>query len=448
MKPPVEIGTASRSKMAGDFHTGASVLAAAPLDARVTEEHLSALAMRLRGASRETLTPARVAAALGEACERWRDRGYAPRRETIGEIAAAWGWSEALLDESIDALLAPWSRDALENFARNAPRRRDLIGLIMPGNVPGAGIHEIAIGLIAGCALMVKTATAEPVFFARFMRTLREVHAEVGARVAVFNWGRERADLTASLRANCDWIAAFGDDDTIAHLESAANPAVREHCSAGTLMAGFGSRFSAVIVSAEMAAAPAAIAVAQAIARDVSLFEQQGCLSPHHVFVESRGGGAALGFARELANALECFAARVPPPRRYGLEEAAAVRRVRESARWRGIGGGAVALLEGGGIGWTVVCDDEAGFTASPGYRTVTVSPVGDLDDLERRLAPVAGRIEAFAIAAPAARRETLRAFMAALGICYLCEPGAMQSPPLDWRHGGGAFMRALESSR
>jgi hypothetical protein len=138
----------------------------------------------------------------------------------------------------------------------------------------------------------------------------------------------------------------------------------------------------------------------------------------------------------------------MPPPRRYALEAAASLRRVRESARWSAIGGDAVAMWEGADLGWTVVYDETAVFTQSPGYRSVTMSPIVDLDDLSRRLQPVAGRIEAFAIAAPAARRERMRAFMAALDVSYLCEPGAMQSPPLDWSHGGGAFLRALKTSR
>ncbi len=104
--------------------------------------------------------------------------------------------------------------------------------------------------------------------------------------------------------------------------------------------------------------------------------------------------------------------------------------------------------MEGDGLGWTVVCADEASFTVSPGYRTVTVSSFTDLEDLRRQLTPVAGRIEAFAIAAPSGRLESLQAFLAALDICYICAPGAMQSPPLDWSHGGGAFLHALAASR
>jgi len=429
---------------------GGSPAAIELLDAEVK---LVILAAGLRAAMDRLLSPARIAAALGEACARWRDRRFAPRRETVAAIAAAWAWSEALLDESIDALLAPFSRVALENFARSAQRRSGLVGLIMPGNIPGAGIHEIAIGLIAGCALMVKTATAEPIFFQRFAQTLRESDAEVGARIAVINFGRERGGLTAALRASCDWIAAFGDDETIAQLASIAPLAssssrvTSKELGTGRVAVGFGSRVSGALVAAEMSTGAHGDAVADAIARDVSLFEQRGCLSPCHVFVESAAGGAAHGFMLELAAALERCAKRMPPPRHYELEEAAAVRRVRESARWRAIGGDAVLLREGAGIGWTVIWDERAVFTPSPGYRTVTVSPIHDLEDLRQRLQPVTGRIEAFAIAAPTARRGRLYAALAELGICYLCEPGAMHSPPLDWNHGGGTFLQALTST-
>jgi hypothetical protein len=446
MKLSVGSGTTDAHLIAGVYEE--TSVASAPFNARLSAAQISALAASLRAASRAALPADRIAIALCAACECWRDRNYPLRHETIGAIAAAWGWSEALLDESIDALMAPVTRLALEQFARQVPRQNDLVGLIMPGNVPAAGIHELVAALLSGCTLMVKTATAEPFFFPRFMRTLREADAQVGARIAVLNWSRERTDLTSALRTNCDWIAAFGNDDTVAQLASKEDPAALGGDVPGRLRAGFGSRVSGALVAAEVAARPTAIRVANALARDISLFEQQGCLSPHHVFVESTDPAVASGFARELAAALERFAIHAPPPLRYGLEAAAAVRRVRESARWRAIGGSAVALVEGGGFGWTLVSDDEAVFTFSPGYRTVTLSAVANPAALQQRLWPVAGRIEAFAIAAPEARRESLRAFLAAMGVCYLCEPGAMQSPPLDWSHGGGAFLRALATSR
>jgi hypothetical protein len=417
------------------------------IDTQVTAARLAAVAARMRMTASSALPPERVSGALGIACERWRDRDNALRRETVAAIAAEWGWSEALLGESIDALIAPMSRSALEDLVHGLPCRNNLVGLIMPGNVPGAGIHELVIGVLTGCALMIKTATAEPFFFSRFVQTLREVDAEVGARVVVLNWSRDRSDLTMALRTNCDWIAAFGSDETIAALDShVSSPFPRS--ASGAVAASFGTRVSGALVTAEVADGPDSITAADALARDISLFEQQGCLSPHHVFVESADSSVAARFAAELAVALERFAARVPPPRRYSLEEAAAVRRVRETARWRALGGSVVALAEGENLGWTLISDDQADFTISPGYRTVTVSGVINLDDLKRRLQPVSGRIEAFAIAASRGRFESLHAIFASLGVCYFCEPGLMQSPPLDWSHGGGAFRRALAGSR
>jgi hypothetical protein len=41
-----------------------------------------------------------------------------------------------------------------------------------------------------------------------------------------------------------------------------------------------------------------------------------------------------------------------------------------------------------------------------------------------------------------------LRAIITALGIPYICAPGEMQSPPLDWRHGGGRFLDLMVGTR
>jgi Acyl-CoA reductase (LuxC) len=446
MRPSATVGFA-HSPRPTNRHMQVTVVATT-LNAQVTPLDVAAIAARLRATSRKPMTTIRIVSAIATACERWRDPHYAPRRETIGAIAAARDWSEPLLDESIDALLAPFTRSALADLASQMPRRNDLVGLIVPGNIPGAGIHEFATALLAGCSLIVKTATAEPFFFAHFIQTLRELDSELGARVAVLNWSRDRHDLTAAMRADCDWIAAFGNDNTIKQLGSIEAPFKSKTAAVRRPMVGFGGRVSGALVTKERATRPSSIAIADLLARDVSLFEQQGCLSPHHVFVESTDPAVASEFARDLAAALDRFANRVPPPRRYGLEDAAAVRRVRESARWSEIGGAAVTLIESDGLAWTVVYDHDSSFTTSPGYRSVTVSPFRDLDDLTDRLDPVAGQIEAFAIAASDARYEYFRSFLMALDVYYLCPPGAMQSPPLDWNHGGGAFMRALSNPR
>src|SRR5260370_24349705 len=131
-------------------------------------------AARLRAAAmRPENFPDANAAALAKAFECWRDREFPKRRETVAQIASAWSYSTALLDESLDALLEPFRTSALRSF--EVPSRRDVIGFIMPGNVPGAGLHEFSTALIAGSGLIVKTSSAEPLFFDAFVRTLAYV---------------------------------------------------------------------------------------------------------------------------------------------------------------------------------------------------------------------------------------------------------------------------------
>jgi len=287
------------------------------------------------------------AEALARAFDCWRDREFPKRRETVAQIASAWGYATALLDESLDAMLEPFRNSALRSFGARVPSRRDVIGFIMPGNVPGAGLHEFSTALIAGSGLIVKTSSTEPLFFGAFARTIAEVDPQVGARIAVFNWSRGQTHLTEAFRTACDWIVAFGSDATLAGLTTAEIPATSNQSKyRDTQLVGFGSRVSGALVMSE--ASRDSTDVANALARDITLFEQRGCLSPHHVFVEGTGARA---FAAELATALDRMAAKLPPPHRYGLEDAAAVRSVRENARWRALGGQDVALWEGARLG-------------------------------------------------------------------------------------------------
>jgi hypothetical protein len=271
----------------------------------------------------------------------------------------------------------------------------------------------------------IKTASAEPIFFAEFARTLAEIDREAGARVEVVHWSRARIDLTAALIAECDLVVAYGDDSTIASIH---RPNV----------IGFGSRVSAALVTD-----PSRIdRLAELIARDAALFEQLGCLSPHHVFVVSPDGRAARDLAIRMSAAIESLAASMPPAR-IPMRDAATIRQVRENARWRAIAGEPVELFEGCELEWTVVFEQTGSFKISPGFRTVHVTAVRDLAEFRDCIAPVSGRIEAMAVAGDDAEVEAR-----AIHIPYVCAPGEMQSPPIDWRHGGGAFLDLMVGAR
>ncbi len=400
-------------------------------------------AVRMRVAENAGPSAERMADALARAFALWRNRNYARRRDAVAAIAHSAGYSVAMLEESIGALLRPFTGDALKSIAArisacDATGRPQTVGFIAAGNVAGAGMHEIAIALVAGAGVLIKTASAEPVFFAEFARTLAEIEPDAGARIEVSHWSRARTDLTAALIANWELVAAYGDDATI---ESLHRPNV----------IGFGSRVSAAVV-APGGIDPSRIArVAESLARDVALFEQLGCLSLHQVFVVSPDGGAARELAIRISGALERIGESMPPAR-IPLRDAIEIRAVRERARWRALAGEPVALFEGRGLEWTVVFEPLPGlndpFKISPGFRTVHVTAVRDLAAFRDCIAGVSKRIEAMAVAGNESEAADIGATVRAIGIPYVCAPGEMQSPPLDWRHGGGEFVDMMVKQR
>jgi len=386
-------------------------------------------ARSLKAATSDPLAPPQVAEVLATVLTRWCDREFPPRQATIVRIARHLGFSIPLLEESLDALLAPFTRAALAQLAARVAIRRELLGFVMAGNVVGAGLHEVVLGLLAGAGLLVKTASREPWFFEELAKTLAQEDLRVGARLQVFNWSRTRADLTRTLREVTDELIPYGDDSSIAAL------------GGGGTIVGFGSRVSAALVTRGAARGGPAQQVACCLARDVTLFEQLGCLSPHQIFVECDNEGDAVGFAERLGRAMGDLANRLPPPLGLDLEDAAVLRSMRETARWRAIAGERVRTIEGPGLSWVVIFDPDADLSPAPGLRCVRVSAVRTLADLAARLAPVRGKLEAFAVARNGDNISTIREVLAASGVSYLAEPGAMQSPPLTWRHGGGWFL-------
>src|ERR1700677_652989 len=140
-------------------------------EAALSAHRINDAAAKLRASRRGD--PDAAARSLGKVLSAWRDRDFGPRRSTVTAIAAAWGYSEPLLDASFDALLAPFDEKSLAAFAASSARAgnrdgasEEIIGMVMPGNLPGAGLHEVLIGLLSGKALMLKTSASEPFFFA------------------------------------------------------------------------------------------------------------------------------------------------------------------------------------------------------------------------------------------------------------------------------------------
>jgi hypothetical protein len=426
-----QTASAPRASIPGPLRFEFADLPVAAAD-RATSEvlDLAKVAANLRAALLVDLDRERIVRAVIEAVSRLKRRDHRRRRDAIEMIGRKMGISRQVLDASIDALLAPFHEEAIRAAASRLKLTGELIGFIMAGNVVGAGIHEVLLALICGAAVMAKSSSAEPYFLRALAETIARVDPEVANRIAVLSFTRERSDLSARLRALCEKMVVYGDDSTLEALH-------------GSGLVGFGSKASGALVAAEALRADERRAAVGALARDVVLFEQRGCLSPSHVFVVGRRE-VSQRFSAALGAELEKTARGDFPPARLNLNLAAQIQAVREAARWRKIAGASLDLLEGGGLQWTIVSEPDARFIVSPGYRTVFVSAVEDVDDFKRRLLGFEGRIEGFSVADPKSELGGFVSYLRSIGVGWICPPGSAQSPPLMWPHGNGAFLGPL----
>jgi hypothetical protein len=184
---------------------------------------------------------------------------------------------------------------------------------------------------------------------------------------------------------------------------------------------------------------------AERLALDVALWDQLGCLSPVATYVVDAGAAAADGFAEALAQALGDIEERLP---RGTIDKAAAARIAHEraDAEMRAAAGARVAVHAGAGSRWTVVREDAARVRPVPLHRFVRVLPASDGAALIDALAPLGPHLAAVALAGFGSDSDTraLVRRLADLGASRICAPGAMQCPPLAWRHDNRGVLTPL----
>jgi len=232
-------------------------------------------------------------------------------------------------------------------------------------------------------------------------------------------------EFPASWLENADAAVLFGRDETISALRAALPQGIPVQCH--------GHKLSFAIVFDD----PQFRSVNGA-ARDVSIFDQQGCLSPHSVFVREKGALTAGAYARRLSAAMPRFA-RHTPRGALTLSEANSIRTLREETSFRAVNGEPIEVIASADTAWTVIVDRTATLPLSPLNRVIFVKP------LPTRLAPMIEPHRAHLSTcgiwpANAANRD----FAAAVGFTRICPIGKMQSPPLDWHHDGQQVLAPL----
>lgn len=292
-----------------------------------------------------------------------------------------------------------------------------LILHVVSGNTPHAALQSLIGGLLLGSRNAVKLPQSGLVEVDEFVSRLPGVLQRMVETSAV---------LPAAWPAAADAVIVFGSDETVADL--------RARTPAGKIFVGHGHKTSLGVVWAD----PGFVSCPGA-ARDASLFDQQGCLSPQVFYVRETNPGFARAYAEQLASAMDRFN-RSHPRGPLGVEEKAEIANLRAAYRFRAAGDLRVALWEGGGhLDWTVIYEEDAWFTASPLNRVIFVKPLPE--DLPGAMGPAVDHVGAVGLW-PCTQELADR--FAALRPSRFCPIGRLQDPPWTWHNGGLARLASL----
>ncbi len=397
------------------------------------------------------LPVAEIVEILDRAIGLWLEAGSPWLDAASRRIAAATPYSEAMVRLGITRLLEGCRKDALlallvtelgdpavlDTFRPRPGTRGSHRALgpavtthIFSGNVPGLPAISLIHGLLVKSACLGKPASEEPVFPALFARSLAAVDPKLAASVAILPWAGGDIAVEAAAFAASEVVIAYGSDAAIESIRARVPPGVR--------FVGHGHRLSLAVIGRETLAYDSVESLAERLAYDVSLFDQQGCVSPHVVYVERGGTIAPQEFAESLAQAMAAFE-RDMPRGRLSVEETSAIQQARTEAELRELREEPVRLFASPGrTAWTVIYEDDPAFVPSCLNRVVRVKPLVDLAELPNLLRPVSRHLQTVGTALSRERRDRLADALAPLGVCRVCPIGEMPHPPLYWHHDGG----------
>ncbi|HEY8120796.1 MAG TPA: acyl-CoA reductase [Myxococcota bacterium] len=404
-------------------------------------EELRAASARLReaGAALRRRPRAEIVAVLGALLERLRDPASAIRAQLAAELPAATGFHPATLAAGLEVGFAPWSAATLAALvereapvsAQRAVSGFSLTAVVLGGAIPMPSVIQLIAPLALGSPVLVRSGSHDPVTARAVAAELARLDPGVGRCVELAAFARaDAAALEAFVGAEC--VVATGSDDAVAAIAAHVRPWQR--------FVGYGHRFSVAALGrdGDLAASCAALA------RDVALWDQLGCLSPVAL--------AAIGWRwaerAPLLDALEAaFAAQqrafplgaIAPHAEGSRANAIATFELRAAASDE------AELRRDPRGGWALLAERDRTFRSSPLHRVLPVQFLPDSAALEAWLRPLAHQLASAGLGGfPAMKNRELGSLLADFGASRVCRLGAMQAPPISWSHDGQGVLTPL----
>jgi hypothetical protein len=403
------------------------------------------------------LKAAQIVDAIAEAAERWTDADFPPRVRATRAVMERLSYTEPVVDYALDRLFGAITKtalratiagelgslEALDGFVSREGRSDvhyaglERVTIVSSDTTIGVAIPPLVFAACAKANVVVKDRSDH--LISAFVETLVEERPEFGGAITVQEWrGHDDPHALAEF-ARSDAVVVFGGPEALR--------AIRTQCKPDARFIPFGHRTSAGYIAREtLADETARRACAVDAARDVLLYDGEGCLSLHILFLESSGGYDPRNYHAALSDALDAGALIFPTAFEPPTPGTAAAR---DAARFRQTQG--VGSLYPGFTGPHLLVFDQPLDQSPPlSARTVAVyevdGPAGALAFLRRHALP----LEGFALCG--SERPDILAAAVASGASRIARLGELQAPALTGEHGGVGrilpFVRAISKDR
>jgi hypothetical protein len=311
-------------------------------------------------------------------------------------------------------------------FVRAQPR--GIVVHWVAGNVPVLGFLSVVQAMLCKNANVVKVSRRAAGVLPHLFAALSEVSCTTAAgetltgrvltdAAAVVYADRNDREAAIALSHHADVRTAWGGREAVEAIVNLP----RRHETEDIV---FGPKLSFAVVGAErLGDGDTARRTAAALAGDACAFDQQGCNSPHTVFVERGGAISPAAFARLLGEAMAAESRRAP----LGDVDPAMAMNVLGIRTEYAMRGEVHSSRE---IHWAVLYDETDKGLAEPCYlRTLFVRPV---DDVFEAAAHCSAQTQTAGLAVDR-RRHALAEALTARGVERCPAVGAMRIYDVPW---------------
>jgi len=367
-------------------------------------------------------------------------------------LPAVSGYSQPVVEDILAHMTRDWQRTSLEQMlvaelgsvtALDGPAQDHSAGRyafargpalayqVFSGNVPGVAVTAMIRCLLVKAPQLGKTASGEPVLPLLFVQALADVNPSLAECVAISYWPGGSSDAETRALRHADTVIVYGGSEAVAAISNRVSDPTRVIVHGPKLSIGIVGRAASSDVAADIAYAVAA-------------YDQQGCVSPHAIYVERNGAVAPKQLARAVASALADLSVSYPR-RNVDASEANAIRAARTRVEFRASENDASEVFSSDDTSYTVIYDEDTTLLPSCLNRTVYIKPVERAQNILPLLQPHRGTLQSVAIAGFSAKEAHAFALMLAdCGVTRVASFQALPWPPMWWHHDGRGVLSEL----